>query len=155
MGFIFQAFNLIPVFTTVENVELPLLLAGEREADARRRADETLARVGLGHRFRHRPSELSGGEQQRVAIARAVAGRPRIVWADEPTGNLDSEMAGSVMDLLAELHHEGLTLILVTHDGTVAVSLLATAAPAISATRIKPALALRTVDWPSAPERVR
>jgi putative ABC transport system ATP-binding protein len=120
MGFIFQAFNLIPVFTTVENVELPLLLAGEREADARRRAEETLARVGLGHRFRHRPSELSGGEQQRVAIARAVAGRPRIVWADEPTGNLDSEMAGSVMDLLAELHHEGLTLILVTHDSTVA-----------------------------------
>jgi putative ABC transport system ATP-binding protein len=120
MGFIFQAFNLIPVFTTVENVELPLLLAGERDSDARRRAEETLARVGLGHRFRHRPTELSGGEQQRVAIARALAGRPRIVWADEPTGNLDSEMAGSVMDLLAELHHEGLTLILVTHDSTVA-----------------------------------
>jgi putative ABC transport system ATP-binding protein len=120
MGFIFQAFNLIPVFTTVENVELPLLLAGTKEADARRRAEETLARVGLGHRFRHRPTELSGGEQQRVAIARALAGRPRIVWADEPTGNLDSEMAASVMDLLAELHREGLTLILVTHDPTVA-----------------------------------
>jgi putative ABC transport system ATP-binding protein len=120
MGFIFQAFNLIPVFTTVENVELPLLLAGERESDARRRAEETLSKVGLGHRFRHRPTELSGGEQQRVAIARAVAGHPRIVWADEPTGNLDSEMAGSVMDLLAGLHDEGLTLILVTHDSTVA-----------------------------------
>jgi len=120
MGFVFQAFNLILVFTTVENVELPLLLAGTKEAEARRRAEETLARVGLGHRFRHRPTELSGGEQQRVAIARAVAGRPRIVWADEPTGNLDSEMAGSVMDLLSELHEEGLTLILVTHDNTVA-----------------------------------
>ncbi len=120
MGFIFQAFNLIPVFTTVENVELPLLLAGNKEAEARRRAEETLARVGLGHRLRHRPTELSGGEQQRVAIARALAGRPRIVWADEPTGNLDSEMAASVMDLLEELHAEGLTLILVTHDSTVA-----------------------------------
>jgi putative ABC transport system ATP-binding protein len=120
MGFVFQAFNLIPVFTTVENVELPLLLAGKKEAEARRRAEETLARVGLGHRFKHRPTELSGGEQQRVAIARALAGRPRIVWADEPTGNLDSEMAGSVMELLSELHAEGLTLILVTHDSTVA-----------------------------------
>jgi putative ABC transport system ATP-binding protein len=120
MGFVFQAFNLIPVFTTVENVELPLLLAGAKEAEARQRAEETLARVGLGHRFRHRPTELSGGEQQRVAIARALAGRPRIVWADEPTGNLDSEMAGSVMDLLCELHDEGLTLILVTHDSNVA-----------------------------------
>jgi putative ABC transport system ATP-binding protein len=120
MGFVFQAFNLIPVFTTVENVELPLLLAGAKEGEARSRAEETLARVGLGHRFRHRPTELSGGEQQRVAIARALAGRPRIVWADEPTGNLDSEMAVSVMDLLSELHHEGLTIILVTHDSTVA-----------------------------------
>jgi putative ABC transport system ATP-binding protein len=120
MGFIFQAFNLIPVFTTVENVELPILLAGARESEARSRAEETLARVGLEHRFRHRPTELSGGEQQRVAIARALAGRPRIVWADEPTGNLDSEMAASVMDLLCELHAEGLTIVLVTHDSTVA-----------------------------------
>jgi putative ABC transport system ATP-binding protein len=120
MGFVFQAFNLIPVFTTVENVELPLLLAGAKETEARRQAEETLARVGLEHRFKHRPTELSGGEQQRVAIARALAGKPRIVWADEPTGNLDSEMAGSVMELLEELHGEGLTLILVTHDSTVA-----------------------------------
>jgi putative ABC transport system ATP-binding protein len=120
MGFIFQAFNLIPVFTTVENVELPLLLSDCKESEARRRAEETLSRVGLGHRLRHRPTELSGGEQQRVAIARALAGRPRIVWADEPTGNLDSEMATSVMELLSELHDEGLTLILVTHDATVA-----------------------------------
>ena len=120
MGFIFQAFNLIPVFTATENVELPLLLARVPEAEARRRARETLARVGLGHRLDRRPPELSGGEQQRVAIARALAGRPRLVWADEPTGNLDSEMAASVMELLAELHAEGLTLILITHDPNVA-----------------------------------
>jgi putative ABC transport system ATP-binding protein len=120
MGFIFQAFNLIPVFTATENVELPLLLARVPEAEARRRARETLVRVGLGHRLDQRPPELSGGEQQRVAIARALAGHPRLVWADEPTGNLDSEMAASVMDLLCELHAEGLTLILVTHDPSVA-----------------------------------
>ena len=89
MGFIFQAFNLIPVFTATENVELPLLLAKVPESEARARARETLARVGLAHRLENRPPELSGGEQQRVAIARALAGRPRLVWADEPTGNLD------------------------------------------------------------------
>ena len=120
MGFVFQAFNLIPVFTATENVELPLLLARVPEAEARRRARDTLARVGLGHRLDSRPPQLSGGEQQRVAIARALAGRPRLVWADEPTGNLDSEMATAVMDLLGELHAEGLTLVLVTHDPTVA-----------------------------------
>jgi putative ABC transport system ATP-binding protein len=120
MGFIFQAFNLIPVFTVTENVELPLLLAGMKEHEARERARATLERVGLGHRLDRRPPELSGGEQQRVAIARALAGRPRIVWADEPTGNLDSEMAAKVIELLGELHEEGLSLILVTHDPTVA-----------------------------------
>jgi putative ABC transport system ATP-binding protein len=120
MGFIFQAFNLIPVFTATENVELPLLLAGVREHDARIRARETLERVGLGHRLDRRPMELSGGEQQRVAVARALAGKPRIVWADEPTGNLDSEMAAAVIELLGELHQEGLTIILVTHDSTIA-----------------------------------
>jgi putative ABC transport system ATP-binding protein len=120
MGFIFQAFNLIPVFTATENVELPLLLARTPESEARLRAEETLIRVGLGHRLDRYPPELSGGEQQRVAIARALAGRPRLVWADEPTGNLDSEMASSVMDLLCELHADGLTLILVTHDPNVA-----------------------------------
>jgi putative ABC transport system ATP-binding protein len=120
MGFIFQAFNLIPVFTATENVELPLLLARVPESEARERARETLTRVGLGHRLDRRPPELSGGEQQRVAIARALAGRPRLIWADEPTGNLDSEMAAAVMDLLSELHEEGLTLVLVTHDPTVA-----------------------------------
>jgi putative ABC transport system ATP-binding protein len=120
MGFVFQAFNLIPVFTATENVELPLLLAGMKEHDARAQARATLERVGLGHRLGRRPTELSGGEQQRVAIARALAGRPRIVWADEPTGNLDSEMARTVMELLGELHAEGLSLILVTHDRMVA-----------------------------------
>ncbi len=120
MGFIFQAFNLIPVFTATENVELPLLLAGIRERDARERARETLSRVGLGHRLDRRPGELSGGEQQRVAVARALAGKPSIVWADEPTGNLDSEMAQSVIELLDELHEEGLSLVLVTHDPTIA-----------------------------------
>ena len=116
MGFIFQAFNLIPVFNAVENVELPLLLAGRSPKEARAAAAQTLERVGLGHRLGHRPPELSGGEQQRVAVARALAGSPAIVWADEPTGNLDSETAGSVMDLLRELHAEGLTVLLVTHD---------------------------------------
>ena len=116
MGFVFQAFNLIPVFTATENVELPLLLAGASPKDARRAAQETLERVGLGHRLSHRPTELSGGEQQRVTVARALAGRPEIVWADEPTGNLDSETAAQVVGLLRELHREGLTLMLVTHD---------------------------------------
>jgi putative ABC transport system ATP-binding protein len=116
MGFIFQSFNLIPVFTAVENVELPLLLAGESPAEARRRAEETLERVGLGPRKNHRPNELSGGEQQRTTIARALAGHPAIVWADEPTGNLDTETAGAVMGLLSELNRDGLTLVLVTHD---------------------------------------
>jgi putative ABC transport system ATP-binding protein len=120
MGFIFQAFNLIPVFTATENVELPLLLAHVPEASARKQARETLMRVGLGHRLDRRPTELSGGEQQRVAVARALAGSPHLIWADEPTGNLDSEMAASVMDLLCQLHDEGLTLVLVTHDPNVA-----------------------------------
>jgi len=116
MGFIFQAFNLIPVFSAVENVELPLLLAGRPTKEARTAAAATLDRVGLGHRLTHRPPELSGGEQQRVAVARALAGSPAIVWADEPTGNLDSETAGAVMGLLRELHAAGLTVLLVTHD---------------------------------------
>jgi putative ABC transport system ATP-binding protein len=116
MGFIFQAYNLIPVFSAVENVELPLLLAGVSAGEARKRAAETLDRVALGGRLKHRPTELSGGEQQRVTVARALAGRPRLVWADEPTGALDSETAAIVMKLLAELNAEGLTLVIVTHD---------------------------------------
>jgi putative ABC transport system ATP-binding protein len=119
MGFVFQSFNLIPVFTAAENVELPLLLAGVATAEARRRAEATLERVGLGHRKDHRPSELSGGEQQRVTIARALAGNPSIVWADEPTGNLDSDTAAAIMDLLTQLNRDGLTLVLVTHDAAI------------------------------------
>ena len=116
MGFIFQAFNLLPVLSAVENVELPLLLARRPAREARAAATHTLERVGLGHRLGHRPAELSGGEQQRVAVARALAGSPAIVWADEPTGNLDSETAEAVMGLLHELHRDGLTVLLVTHD---------------------------------------
>ncbi len=117
MGFIFQAFNLIPVFNAVENVELPLLLRGTPPKDARQRASDMLDRVGLAHRATHKPNEMSGGEQQRVTIARALVGRPAIVWADEPTGNLDSTMAESVMDLLRQLNREEeQTIVLVTHD---------------------------------------
>ncbi|MGW3517975.1 ABC transporter ATP-binding protein [Streptomyces hydrogenans] len=120
MGFVFQAFNLIPVFSAVENVELPLLLVGTRPREARRRALDMLDRVGLGHRVEHRPSEMSGGEQQRVTIARALSGSPAIVWADEPTGNLDSAMADQIMDLLCELNRaEGQTIVLVTHDSAI------------------------------------
>ena len=116
MGFVFQAYNLIPVFSAVENVELPALLAGLDAKSARRRAHDMLERVGLGDRAKHRPGELSGGEQQRVTVARALAGRPRVIWADEPTGALDSENAALIMDLLRELNVDGLTLILITHD---------------------------------------
>ena len=119
MGFIFQAFNLIPVFTSTENVELPLLLSGVPAKRARQSAEDTLAQVGLSHRLHHRPTEMSGGEQQRVTVARALAGRPAIVWADEPTGNLDTETAAAVMGLLRQLHTEGMTIILVTHDGDI------------------------------------
>ena len=116
MGFIFQAFNLIPVLSATENVELPLLLNGFHTRAARSRAQQVLDRVGLADRYDHRPSELSGGEQQRVTVARALAIEPALVWADEPTGNLDTSTADTVLELLAELHADGLTLILVTHD---------------------------------------
>jgi putative ABC transport system ATP-binding protein len=123
MGFIFQAFNLIPVFSAAENVELSLLLGGTPAKEARRRAIQMLERVGLGHRVGHRPNELSGGEQQRVTVARALAARPAIVWADEPTGNLDTHMADQVVALLHELNREdGQTIVLVTHDPAVGSS---------------------------------
>ena len=120
MGFVFQSFNLIPVFSAVENIELPLLLVGTDRREARQRAMAMLARVGLTGRDRHRPNELSGGEQQRVTIARALVARPAIVWADEPTGNLDTAMAGQVMELLLQLNaEEGQTIVLVTHDPSI------------------------------------
>jgi putative ABC transport system ATP-binding protein len=120
MGFVFQSFNLIPVFTAVENIELPLLLVGTDRREARERAMAMLERVGLTGRDRHRPNELSGGEQQRVTIARALVARPAIVWADEPTGNLDTAMAAQVMDLLRQLNgEEGQTIVLVTHDPSI------------------------------------
>ncbi len=120
MGFIFQSFNLIPVLSAVENVELPLLLSGSRAGSARAGALDMLGRVGLARRGRHKPNELSGGEQQRVAVARALVTRPAIVWADEPTGNLDSHMATAVLDLLREVNAAGQTILVVTHDDGIA-----------------------------------
>ena len=116
MGFIFQAFNLIPVFTATENVELPLLLARVPEREARARARDTLTRVGLGHRLDQRPPELSGGEQQRVAIARAFVNRPLVLLADEPTGNLDPDTSKDIMDLLERINRTGTTVLMATHD---------------------------------------
>jgi len=120
MGFIFQSYNLMPVLSALENVELPLLVAGVRGFEARRRAREALDSVGLARWARHRPNELSGGQQQRVAVARALVNRPGIIFADEPTGNLDSAAAGSVMDMLSALNQEhGQTFIIVTHSPAV------------------------------------
>jgi len=121
MGFIFQSFNLLPVLDAVENVELPLLVSGLRPKDARTRAEAALRDVGLGHRLRHKPRELSGGEQQRVAVARSVVNRPSIVWADEPTGNLDSDTSRGIIELLKRLQSTmGQTYVIVTHAAEVA-----------------------------------
>ena len=116
IGFIFQSFNLIGDLTVFENVELPLTYRGMPSAERKQRANEALEKVGMGHRAKHLPSQLSGGQQQRVAVARALAGSPAVLLADEPTGNLDSKNGEAVMDLLAELHKGGATIVMVTHD---------------------------------------
>ena len=116
IGFIFQSFNLIGDLTVFENVELPLIYRGMKSAERRERANAALERVGMAHRSKHLPSQLSGGQQQRVAVARAVGGQPSILLADEPTGNLDSKNGEAVMDLLRELHRQGATICMVTHD---------------------------------------
>ncbi len=121
MGFVFQSYNLLPVLTAVENVELPLLISGTPPKEARQRATEILGSLELGDRVQHFPAELSGGQQQRVSLARALVARPAIVWADEPTGNLDEEGSAQVTQLLRELnqtHHQ--TIVVVTHDPDVA-----------------------------------
>jgi putative ABC transport system ATP-binding protein len=116
IGFIFQAFNLIGDLTVFQNVELPLKYRGMGGAERRGAVHQALEQVGLLHRIHHYPGQLSGGQQQRVAVARAVAGHPLVLLADEPTGNLDSQNGGQVMDLLAELHQQGATICMVTHD---------------------------------------
>src|SRR6204780_2511807 len=116
IGFIFQAFNLIGDLTVYENVELPLTYRGMPSAERKKRVQEALERVGMNHRVKHYPSQLSGGQQQRVAVARALGGDPSILLADEPTGNLDSANGEAVMDLLRDLHKNGATICMVTHD---------------------------------------
>lgn len=116
IGFVFQTFNLMPTLDALGNVEIPMRLAGTRKRQRREKAKEILARVGLGERLHHRPNQLSGGERQRVAIARALANSPKLVLADEPTGNLDSATSGEIVDLLQDLNRGRQTIILVTHD---------------------------------------
>lgn len=120
IGFIFQGFHLIPGLSAVENVELPLIYRGMGRPERRELAADALERVGLKNRLNHRPNQMSGGQQQRVAIARAIAARPPILLADEPTGNLDSRSGREIMTILQELHREGKTILLITHDLTVA-----------------------------------
>ena len=120
LGFVFQGFNLLPKVDAVENVELPLLYRGVASAKRRKAAVEALERVGLGQRLHHRPAQMSGGQQQRVAIARAIVGRAPIILADEPTGNLDTKTTVEIMNIFTELHKEGITVILVTHEPDIA-----------------------------------
>lgn len=123
MGFVFQSFNLLPVLTAIENVELPLLVSGIRPDEARKRATAALRRVHLGKYLDHKPKELSGGQQQRVTVARSLVNEPAIIWADEPTGNLDTTSGQAVLDLLHELNQRlGQTYVLVTHDAAIARS---------------------------------
>ena len=120
IGFVFQNFNLIPKLTAEENVELPLIYKKMKRADRDRKVEEALKRVKLEHRASHYPTELSGGQQQRVAIARAIATGPSLILADEPTGNLDSQTSREIMDIFKELHRQGNTIVLITHDPDVA-----------------------------------
>jgi putative ABC transport system ATP-binding protein len=120
IGFVFQAFNLLPRLTLMENVGLPLVYAGRPGRERRERAAAALSSVGLGHRLKSRPVELSGGQAQRVAIARALVNEPRIIFADEPTGALDTKTAATILELFAELHSKGHAVVLVTHDEGVA-----------------------------------
>lgn len=121
LGFIFQGFNLIPDLNLFDNVDVPLRYRGIAAAERKRRIEDALSQVGLASRMKHYPAELSGGQQQRVAIARALAGSPKLLLADEPTGNLDSQMARSVMELLEEINARGTTILMVTHDPELAV----------------------------------
>jgi putative ABC transport system ATP-binding protein len=122
-GFVFQSYNLLPILTAQENVEMPLLIAGRTAKEARTEAQAMLTSMGLGDRLAHRPSELSGGQQQRVSLARALVAHPAIVWADEPTGNLDAEGSHQVTDLLRQLNREyHQTMVVVTHDAEVAAA---------------------------------
>jgi putative ABC transport system ATP-binding protein len=120
IGFVFQQFNLLPLKTAQQNVELPLIFQGVAAAERSKRAIELLNMVGLGHRLNHRPSQMSGGEQQRVAIARALVSNPKIIFADEPTGNLDTKSSREIMSILKKLNDAGKTLIVVTHDPEIA-----------------------------------
>src|SRR5690606_34835706 len=122
LGFIFQSFNLIPQLTVRENIELPLWYLGWDTAQSAARAKELAELVGLGHRLGHRPSELSGGQQQRVAIARALANDPPVLLADEPTGNLDTATGEQIMAMLKDLHAQGKTIIMVTHEPDIAAN---------------------------------
>ncbi|MDH6357957.1 ABC transporter ATP-binding protein [Parabacteroides sp. PF5-9] len=122
LGFVFQSFHLINSLNVLDNVELPLLYRKSTEKNRREKAKEVLEKVGLSHRMKHFPSQLSGGQCQRVAIARAIIGHPKIILADEPTGNLDSKMGSEIMDLLFQLNQEGATIIMVTHDEHIAES---------------------------------
>jgi putative ABC transport system ATP-binding protein len=120
IGFIFQAFNLLPKFNVLQNVELPMIYSGIRAKERRERAVAAIERVGLSHRIKNTPLQLSGGQMQRVAIARAIVTSPRIIFADEPTGNLDSATGESILELFAELNRAGSTLMIVTHDNEIA-----------------------------------
>lgn len=120
IGFVFQNFNLIQKLTAIENVELPLIYMGVKSSERLKRAKSALEKVGLGDRLHHKPNELSGGQQQRVAIARALINNPPIIFADEPTGNLDSKSGAEIMSLLKELHKNGNTIVLITHDNKIA-----------------------------------